>query len=249
MELQDKNLRKEKVAVILMGPVTAGKGTQADLLTEDFGLSHLETSRVIREKFADADPNDQFIKAERDRVDGGELATPSLVLKWILERMEIIANEGLGIVFSSSPRTVVEAKGEFPILEKYYGKENVKVVFINISEAEAIKRATGRRVCAANSHPIPNFPEFKDMKTCPKDGSELIRKAGGLDDNIEIIKKRYNGFAPDMHAVIDFAKQQGFEVIELNGEQSIEAVHDGIVSHLFKLHASDHEKILSQAVQ
>jgi adenylate kinase len=246
MELQDKNLRKEKWAIILIGPIGAGKGTQADLLAEDFGLYHFETSKIIREKFDTADSSDLAIQTEKAKYERGELTDPATVLRWVLEKIASLASQDTGIVFSGSPRTVLEAEGELPVLHQHYGKENVKFVFINISEAEAIKRSAGRRVCQANGHPIPNFLEFREMKVCPKDGSPLIRKAGGLDDDPEKIKKRYNGFAPDMHAVLEYAKNLGHSIIEINGEDTIEAVHDRIVSHIFKLHASDHKEILEK---
>ena len=64
--------------VILIGPPGSGKGTQAELLAEKFGLVHLESSQVIENKFKSADSNDPIILREKEMWKAGELNNPQL---------------------------------------------------------------------------------------------------------------------------------------------------------------------------
>ncbi len=233
---------QKKWAIMLVGPIGAGKGTQAELLAEDFGLVHLETSKIIEEKFAKADPNDPDMKEEYEIFKSGKLNTPAKVRQWVIDGIRDIADQGKGIVFSSSPRTIFEVEGELPVLEEQYGSKNVFAVEIDVSEEVSIKRNSNRRICKANRHPIPNFPQFKDLKTCPRDGSELITR---VLDKPDIIKVRYATYLKETFPIIGYLKDHGHTVLQVNGDQSIEAVHEDVVRKLHGLHASMHTDILS----
>mgnify|MGYP001611623089 CR=1 FL=1 len=152
-----------------------------------------------------------------------------MVLEWIKEKIKEVANEGRGIVFSGSPRTIYEAEGEIPVLEELYGKENTKVLNIEISEEESIKRNSKRRICKESRHPIPNFPEFEEITKCPKDGSEITTR---ILDNPETIKVRYREYINRTLPIIDFLKKRDYNILEINGEQPIDDVFKDIVSEL-----------------
>jgi len=219
----------KKQVIILIGPPGSGKGTQAELLAEKFGLFHLESSKVIEEKIKNADLNDEILQKEKGLWESGKLNTPELVLEWIKEKAKEVASEGHGIVFSGSPRTIYEAKGEIPFLEELYDKENIKVFNFEISEQESIKRNSKRRICKGNRHPIPNFPEFDGITKCPKDGSEIITRAL---DNLETIKVRYQEYLNRTLPIVDFLKEGGYKITEVNGEQPIEKVFQDVLVKL-----------------
>ncbi len=230
--------------ILLIGPPGAGKGTQAELLAEDFGLYNFETSRIIEEKFAAADPEDPVMRHEQEIFKAGKLNTPELVRSWVMEKIAELAARGSGIVFSGSPRTLFEAEGEIPLFEKLYGRQNIKTVHLDISEREAIYRNSNRRLCKANRHPIPFLPEFRNLAACPKDGSELIKR---VLDNEGTMRVRYETYLKDTAPVLDFLAASGYAVVEINGDRPIQDVHDAIVSRLHKSHASDHHTILNRA--
>lgn len=222
------DLNKKQV-IILIGPPGSGKGTQAELLAEKFGLFHLESSKVIEEKIKNAPPDDAIMQREKKLWESGILNTPELVLEWIKEKAKEVAGEGHGIVFSGSPRTIYEAEGEAPVLEELYGKENVKVFNIEISEDESIKRNSKRRICKDSRHPIPGFPEFEGITKCPKDGSEIITR---VLDNPETIKIRYQEYLNRTLPIIDFLKKRSYKIMGISGEQSIENVFKDILKEL-----------------
>lgn len=220
----------KKWAVVLIGPPGSGKGTQADLLAEKFGLVHIESSKIIEEKFKNADPNDSVMSEQKKIWQSGELNDPKMVTGWLVEAMKDVWQSDAGLILSASPRTVFEAEAEIPVLEELYGRDNVKVFNIELSREESFDRNSNRRICEQNRHPIPNLPEFKDIETCPRDGSKLIRR-GHLDDP-ETVRLRYDVYLKRTEPIMDLLKNRGYEIIQVNGEQSIEKVFKDILEKL-----------------
>ncbi|OGN12835.1 MAG: hypothetical protein A3C71_01315 [Candidatus Yanofskybacteria bacterium RIFCSPHIGHO2_02_FULL_43_15c] len=210
--------------VFLMGPIASGKGTQADMLANKLGLFHLETS-----KFLEAQMNKPEFSKQREQYHSGQWMEPVWVAGIVAEEAGKIFDQGRGLVFSGSPRTLEETEVELPFFEKKVGKENLLFFNVNLSEQEAVKRSVSRRICKVNRHPIPGFSEFEDLTACPEDGSELIRKSL---DKPEIIARRYQEYLNRTVPIFDFLKERGYDVIEINGEQPIADVFNDIVKHL-----------------
>lgn len=227
------NGEHKKWGVILIGPPGCGKGTQADFLAERFGLTHLESSRIIEEKFKNSNPDDPIMTREKKIWESGELNNPEMVQGWIITAINNVWQKGNGVVLSASPRTLLEAEKELPVLEKLYGAENIKVINIDLSRGESFNRNSNRRICEENRHPIPNLPEFKELTTCPRDGSKLIHRSH-LDDP-ETVKLRYDVYLKRTKPILDFLNKKGFPIIKINGEQTIEKVFADILTQLVKL--------------
>ncbi len=219
----------KKWAVVLIGPPGSGKGTQAELLAEKFGLVNFEISQVIEEKFKNADPNDEVIKREKKIWQSGDLMTPEVIVEWTLEKMKEVASKGMGLVVSGNPRTMFEAENELPALETFYGKENIKAIHLNLTKEESIKRNSSRRLCQANRHTIPDFPMFKDITTCPKDGSPLVKREL---DTPETIAVRYEVYLRRTQPILSFMQEKGYKVMEIEGEQEINKVFDDILKEI-----------------
>lgn len=215
--------------IFLIGPPGSGKGTQAELLAKELGFYHFEISKVIEKKFKEADPNDKEIVHQKEHWIGGELIHSELVIKWFFEEVEELKEKVNGFVFSGSGRTVKELKEQLDYLEKIYGKENIIAVEIKLSEEESVKRNSARRICEKNRHPIPNFPEYADIKVCLEDGSEIITRPL---DKPEIIRERYRVYLRETMPVIDYFRQSGYKIMEVNGQQPIEKVFEDIKESL-----------------
>ena len=221
-----------KQVVIFIAPPGAGKGTQAEMIAKKFVLEHIETSAMIERKFKTADPNDATMQEEKQKWISGELTSPKLFAGWFNEEVGELAHSGKSMVASGSLRTVEETEIVLPELERLYGKENIMVFNITLSEEESIRRNSARRICRDNRHPIPSGdydPKFKDIDVCPWDGSPIVTRAL---DKPEIIKERYQVFWHETAPVLDYLKQHGYNVIEINGEQPIEKVQEDILKNL-----------------
>jgi adenylate kinase len=218
---------ENKKIVILIGPPGCGKGTQADMLAEQFNLFHFETSKIIQEKITSASPDDAVLMREKELYDSGELNTPELARGWVMDKVNELYAQGRGIVFSGSPRTLPEAEIEMPFFERLYGKINIHAINIKLSREESFNRNSHRRICKLNRHPIPNFKEYETITTCPKDGSELVVRKE-LDDP-ETILVRYEVYQRRTEPIIEFLKDHNYSLTEINGEQSIEKVYDDII--------------------
>ncbi|OGN00331.1 MAG: hypothetical protein A3B91_00265 [Candidatus Yanofskybacteria bacterium RIFCSPHIGHO2_02_FULL_41_29] len=218
-----------KWVVILIGPPGSGKGTQAEMLAEKFGLFHLESSKVIEDKFKNADVSDKVIAHEREAWKSGQLTNPELVRAWMLEEIRSLYRKGMGIVLSGSPRTMFEAEGEIPVFEELYGRDNVRPIHLNLSKEESVRRNSSRRICEANRHTIPSFPIFKDITVCPKDGSKLLKRELDTPETISI---RYEVYLRQTQPIISFMEENGYKMVEIEGEQEIDKVNKDILKGL-----------------
>lgn len=210
--------------VILLGPPGSGKGTQADLLAEKFGLFHFGTSKIIQEKFK-SDSEDPEINKAKKLYESGQLATPKLVTRWVKEAIEKLPLEK-GIVFDGSPRTLGEAEVIFPFLEERYSRERIRVVNIKLSPQESVWRNTRRKICSHCRQPVPYTKETKNLEICPECGGKLVTREL---DKPEIIKERLKVFKKETKPVIDFFRKKRI-LRQINGEQSIEDVSKDIAS-------------------
>ncbi|MDP3954211.1 MAG: nucleoside monophosphate kinase [bacterium] len=221
-----------KKIISLIGPIGSGKGTQADKLAEELNMHHFDTSRVLRKFLAAALPDDQEARKEKELYQAGELLSPPFVCRVLLGEIRVLLADINGVVFSGSPRTVYEFECELPAFDELVGAENVHLFYIELSKEEAIKRNSARLVCEKNRHPIPNLPGYEEARklmVCPKDGSRLIKRSL---DSAEMIAKRYDVYLRDTKPILDKAKELGYKFIEINGDQTIEKVHEDIRMHL-----------------
>src|SRR3989344_6342386 len=122
--------------IIFIAPPGAGKGTQAENIAKEFGFYHLETSRLIEAKFKNADPNDSIMREEKRRWLAGELTTPAVFVGLFNEEIKELFSQGKSIVTSGSLRTVEETREVIPEIEKLYGRKNIKIFNITLSEEE-----------------------------------------------------------------------------------------------------------------
>lgn len=229
--------KKQQQAVIIIGPPGSGKGTQAELLADRLGIFHLETSRTIDRNLKNIKKDDfvvvdgkkiSLIKEKKIR-DAGELMSPPLISFWTKKEVQRLQEEGKGLVFSGSPRTVYEGEHVIPFLKDIYGLKNIKVILIKISEKETIHRNSNRRVCELLRHSIIFTEETKNLTKCPIDGSKLlIRK----DDNPDVIKFRLKQYKERTLPLIEYFKKQKLDIKEINGEQSVADVFKDILKSL-----------------
>ena len=230
-------MENNKKAIIILGAPGAGKGTQANLLAEKFGFHHLETGKMLRKKlfnfeegqFVEAEGQKYYFKDEKKRYDDGELNTTPFVFALIEEAIRAKFDAGKGVVFSGSPRTLLETEKLMPLLKNLCGKENVKTFFLDLDIETSVWRNSHRRVCELMNHSILFNKETEGLSICPLDGSKLIKRQL---DVIETIKTRFYVFERDTLPLIDYLKTNDFHFQEIDGRLSVSDVFKEILKHL-----------------
>ncbi len=230
-----------KQVIILFGPPGAGKGTQSELLSEKLGLYVFETSKMLEREFIKAEsmPSDspeRFVEVEGEKFDvlhekeiwkQGVLCSPPYVTYIVKREIKRLFEEGDNLIFSGSPRTVYEAEREMPLMEELYGKENIKIVLIEISAEVTVFRNTHRKICELMRHSILFNKETEVLTICPLDGSNLVKRKD-LDDP-ETIKTRLVQYKERTLPLFEYFKHNGFNVNKINGEGSVAKVHEEIL--------------------
>jgi len=226
-----KNNLKKPQAIFLMGFLASGKDTQAALLEERQGFLRIRSSVIIKNKFK-TNPENPEVKIVKEQYYKGLLIEPKTIAKWVIEDVRKKYKSGISIVFSGSPRTLYEAENELPEIVKLYGKDNVKLFFIDISEEEAKKRTIGRLMCdkCKESVRIDKYPNIKLYDKCPIKNckGKLIKR--NLDD-LEIFKIRINEYRTRTVPAIHYFKEK-IKFYKIDGAKDIESIYQEIIKSL-----------------
>jgi len=225
-----KKQLKEKIVVILLGPPGAGKGTQANLLADKLSFYYLETSKIIENAFKEGGKDDfvkvggkkYFLKDEKEKWEKGALCSLPFFIGLMKKKIGKIHEIDESLILAGSPRTLDEAKIVIPLLEKLYGKKNIKFVLIKLSAEMSIYRNSHRRICRLMRHPIIYNKETSRLTKCPLDGSKLMRRKGL--DSPETIKIRLKEYKERTYPLIESFREKGFKVKEISGAGSVSKV-------------------------
>jgi adenylate kinase len=224
--------------IILFGPPGAGKGTQAELLSDKLGYYHLESSKVIERcfksessgKIFNIDGEDYSVAEEIKNWKNGILTSPPLVTLLMMKEFKKLYDQGENFILSGSPRTIYEVEKEMPVLSELYGKENIKIFLIEISAEATIFRNTHRKICELMRHSILFNEETEKLTLCPLDGSRLVRRKG-LDDP-DVIKTRLKEYKERTLPMLHYFERNGFKINKIDGEKYVAQVHDEISEKL-----------------
>lgn len=217
-----------KKVIILYGPPGAGKGTQANLLAAKFDVVHFDTGKFLEALVHDPDKQkDPIIKRERKLFDTGILMTPGFVLKMVEEESARIHEADYGIVFSGSPRTMFEAEGLVPVLEKLYEKKNIHVFALDVPAEISIKRNSNRMMCKFCGYGLLSaYYHAKNPMHCPVCGGPFYKRTL---DNPATIKVRLKEYKERTEPIFGFMKKKGIKVVKLDATPAPYKVFEKIV--------------------
>lgn len=165
--------------IIMLGPPGAGKGTQAEFLSERYGIPQISTGAIIRGVIASGSEEGKKIK---ELIDKGMLLPDETVVSMVKNRLSEPDCKN-GFILDGFPRTIEQAKALDAM-----GVEIDRVLSIELSDEEILKRLSGRRECKncrASYHIEDNPP--KEEGICSRCGGKLIVRD---DDKPETIKNR-----------------------------------------------------------
>jgi adenylate kinase len=205
-------------SIVLLGPPGAGKGTQAKLIAEHYGIPHISTGDILRSNVARGTELGRKAKAVMER---GELVSDDLVNGMVADR---IAQPDCdrGFVLDGFPRTVAQAEWlDRELAEKAGNTRPTVVVDVDVSYNQLLQRLTGRRTCPVDGKIYNIYLQPpKEKGVCDVCGTQLFQR---VDDTEEVISERLKSYERQTLPLEDFYRKQG-RLRRINGEQPVEQV-------------------------
>ena len=203
--------------LILLGAPGAGKGTQAQMLTERLGIPSISTGNMLREAMANHTPLGEKV---RTCMDSGKLVSDELVMHLLAERISAPDCKN-GYILDGVPRTLVQAQA---LDAAGIGVDHV--VSIEIEDSVIVGRMSGRRVCTkcgATYHISANPPKTEGI--CDHCGGEVATRK---DDEPETVLSRLGIYHKTTEVLKDYYREQG-KLCLVNGNQPIEDAYRDIL--------------------
>jgi adenylate kinase len=210
--------------LILLGPVGAGKGTQARRIVTKYGIPHIASGDLLRAQRSRDTP---LGRQAKDFMDRGALVPDDLVITMIVERMRQ-PDAHHGVLLDGFPRTLGQAQaldGEL----KEEGRALKHALYLKVPFDVLIDRAAGRwtcRTCQATYNYRVRPP--RQVGICDLDGGELYQRE---DDRLEVVSARIKVYLLDTVPVVDYYRERGI-LGEIDGTRDVDAVASAIEARL-----------------
>ena len=216
--------------LILLGPPGAGKGTQARMLEEKFGLVQLSTGDLLRAAVA---AGTEAGKAAKAVMEAGDLVSDEIVINILRDRLAE-PDCAKGVILDGFPRTTVQAQALDTLLAET-GQKISAAVSLEVDDAAMVTRISGRYTCGACGEGYhDSFKQPAKEGTCDKCGStEMKRRA---DDNAETVSSRLVAYHDQTAPLIAYYKDKGvLQSVDAMGEiDTIAGALAGIVEQAMK---------------
>lgn len=203
----------ERLILLLVGAVGAGKGTQATALSRRLDLPHLASGNLFRAATATNTPLGQEARGYMER---GELVPDETTIGMFMSELSSPAATR-GAILDGFPRTVGQARALDETLAGL-GERIRRVIYIDVPIEDLVRRVAGRWTCpncGASYHESTDPPRV--LGICDRCGSPLRQRD---DDRPEVVRARLDRQVPPMLEVIDHYERAGI-VERLDGTQDI----------------------------
>ena len=211
--------------VLLLGAPGAGKGTQAQFITREFGIPQISTGDMLRAAIKAGTP----LGLEAKKImDAGGLVRDDIIIGMVKERIAQpdCAN---GFLFDGFPRTLAQAEAMVAA-----GVDLDAVVEIDVPDAAIVERMSGRRVHLPSGRTY--HVKYNPPKVAGKDdetGEDLVQRD---DDKEDTVKKRLAVYHEQTEVLVDFYSKLTGEhaprYIKVDGTQPVETVKENVITAL-----------------
>jgi adenylate kinase len=213
--------------IILLGPPAAGKGTQAKLISDTYGIPQISTGDILRANVKGQTELGLKAKAIMER---GDLVPDELVCDMVADRLQQ-ADCAKGFILDGFPRTVRQAEWLDQQLAKMReekcdaaGRKACAapvVIRLMVDYNTLLQRITGRRSCPTCGR-VYNvyFQPPKVQGICDVDGTALVTRP---DDEESVFAERMKNYDRQTLPLVDYYRERG-RLIEVDGERSVEEV-------------------------
>jgi len=183
--------------IVLLGAPGAGKGTQAALIAEKYGIPHISTGDILREAVKQGA---DLGKSAQTYMSKGDLVPDEIVIGIAADRIEQ-PDARKGFLLDGFPRTVVQAEA----LDKALAERSLKldaVLSLEVDEEEVVRRLSSRKVCAK----CGAIYSASTQAVCELCGDELITRA---DDQPEAVRRRLQVYRDQTEPLIEYYDRTG----------------------------------------
>lgn len=206
--------------IIMLGAPGAGKGTQAKLIADQYGVLHISTGDIFR---ANIKNNTVLGQKAKTYMDQGLLVPDELVVDLVVDRL---AQDDCakGYILDGFPRTIPQAES-LDVALSQAGTEIDYAIDVEVPDANIVKRMSGRRACVkcGATYHIEHVPP-KVENVCDRCGSQLILRE---DDKPETVLKRLGVYHEQTQPLIDYYKSRG-KLVTIDGTQDMKNVFRAI---------------------
>ena len=216
---------KQPKYFVLFGPPGAGKGTQAQIVSESFSLPIVATGDIFRSNLKNRTPLGLLVEKY---LAAGDLVPDDVTIKMVRETLKMPRCSD-GVILDGFPRTIEQAEAFIDMVEGFNGR--LQVVFIKVPEPVLVDRIAGRlicRKCGKVYHKSFN-PPAEPPEPCDAGGEhDLFQRE---DDRVEIVSNRIRIYSEQTMPLIQYFDDRGYLVV-VDGTMSIEQVTAAIMQGL-----------------
>jgi len=204
------------IRIVLLGPPGSGKGTQASALERTRGIPQIASGDLLRANVRD---NTELGRKAKPYMNRGELVPDHLILDMMADRLAQ-PDAQRGYVLDGFPRTVKQAEALEERLTGL-GQGLDAVVYLQVPEAEILRRLGGRRTCPQCNaiYHIDTMPP-KRQGVCDKCSTGLVQRD---DEKPEVVKKRLEVYAAQTQLLLDHYQARGL-LTEVDGTIGVDNV-------------------------
>lgn len=209
--------------LILLGAPGAGKGTQAEIISDKYNIPTISIGNIIRAALKNGTEMGLKAKAYTEQ---GKLVPDDVVIGIIRERLAEQDCKN-GFILDGFPRTIPQAKA--------LDDMNITIdaaLSIEVADEEIVKRMSGRRVCekcGASYHTEFKKPEIEGVcNNC--DGNLVIRK----DDEPETVLERLKVYHDQTEPLKDYYKAQD-KLVLVQGQDDVKDTTELVLKALSEI--------------
>jgi len=189
--------------LILLGPPGAGKGTQARMLEQRFGLVQLSTGDLLRAAVA---AGTEAGKAAKAVMEAGGLVSDQIVIDILRDRLTE-PDCAKGVILDGFPRTTVQAQA----LDELLGESGQKInaaISLEVDDAAMVARISGRFTCGSCGEGYhDSFKVPAQDGICDKCGAADMKRRA--DDNAETVGSRLEAYHAQTAPLIAYYRDKG----------------------------------------
>lgn len=196
--------------IIILGPPGSGKGTQAKLIAERYGIEHISTGDIFRAK---KNEDSELGRKIKDLIDNGHYVPDDITIKIVQEKVEGLQK---GYILDGFPRTIPQAEALKTFSNMDY------VIYIDVSQKTLVKRLSSRLMCTCGESYNKVTKPPKVNNKCDKCNNDLYQRE---DEKPKVVKERLKVYKEKTKPLLKFYKDV---LVKVDGEPDIPEVFEQV---------------------